>query len=244
MIEELLRAGDIDIFPVPVDGNTRENFSVLDSTTGAQYRFVMPGASMAEDQFDQCLDAVRQLDPVPDIIVASGSLPEGAPDDIFARIASLAKGMNAKLIVDTSGPALKKAMEAGVFLLKPNLAELSALSGREHLQLHEVEQAAKEIIERGYCEVMVVSLGAGGAMLVTRDQMLRIAAPTVKKLSTVGAGDSMVGGMAWMLEQGASYADMVRFGVACGTAATMNAGTQLFNASDAHALYKWIRSNV
>ena len=83
-------------------------------------------------------------------------------------------------------------------------------------------------------------MGPGGAMMITRNGMEKIPAPTVKKLSTVGAGDSMVAGMAWMLEQGRSLSEMVRFGVACGTAATMNPGTQLFKKEDALKLYEWI----
>lgn len=241
-ITSLLSGLGIKTLPVRVDTLTRESFSVMDRSTSQQYRFVVPGPALDSLALDQVFQAVKNIDPKPLVIVVSGSMPEGMGDDVFQRFSSLAKDLGAKLIVDTSGPALKKAMEAGVFLLKPNLAELSALSGKESLQLHEVEEAAREIIARGYCQVMVVSLGAGGAMLVTREEMVRVAAPTVKKLSTVGAGDSMVGGMAWMLMRGAPYADMVRFGVACGTAATMNAGTQLFNAEDARALYDWIKT--
>jgi len=96
------------------------------------------------------------------------------------------------------------------------------------------------VIEKGHCEVVVVSISPAGAMLVTKDIHEKIPAPNVKKLSTVGAGDSMVAGMAWMLEQGKSLSEMVRFGVACGTAATMNAGTQLFKKEDVLRLYDWI----
>jgi 6-phosphofructokinase 2 len=243
-ITELLQAQGIRTLPVPVASLTRESFSVMDQSTGQQYRFVVPGPAISAGETGAVFSAIRSIDPGPAVLVVSGSMPEGIGDDIFSRFSSLAVELRARLIVDTSGPALKKAMEAGVFLLKPNLSELSALSGKESLQLHEVEDAARDIIGKAYAEVLVVSLGAGGAMLVTRDEMLRVAAPTVKRRSTVGAGDSMVGGMAWMLTRGASYADMVRFGVACGTAATMNPGTQLFHASDAHALYEWIKGHA
>ena len=91
--------------------------------------------------------------------------------------------------------------------------------------------------------MVVVSMGPSGALLVTKDIHESIPAPTVKKLSTVGAGDSMVGGMAWMLSQGKSLQEMVRFGVACGTAATMNAGTKLFNKEDVYRIYTWINEH-
>lgn len=241
-ITQLLKDQGIKTMAVSVDALTRESFSVMDRSTGQQFRFVVPGPALGTEALESIFKAVNDIEPKPSVIVVSGSMPEGIGDDVFPRFSALASSLGAKLIVDTSGPALKKAMESGVFLLKPNLAELSALSGKESLQLHEVEEAAREIIAKGYCQVMVVSLGAGGAMLVTSNEVLRVAAPTVKKLSTVGAGDSMVGGMAWMLMRGAPYADMARFGVACGTAATMNAGTQLFNAADARALFEWIKT--
>jgi 6-phosphofructokinase 2 len=84
---------------------------------------------------------------------------------------------------------------------------------------------------------MVVSMGPEGALLVTHNGCEQVPAPTVKKQSTVGAGDSMVAGMVFMLSQGRSLTETVRFGVACGTAATMNSGTQLFKKSDVYQLY-------
>ena len=177
---------------------------------------------------------------MPSIIAASGSLPPGVPDNFYARLAVMSKQKGIKLIVDTSGAPLQLAAQEGVYLLKPNLSELCSLVGKDYLQLKEVDEAAKQVIEKGHCEVVVVSMGPSGAMLVTKDLHENIPAPTVKKLSTVGAGDSMVGGIAWMIEQGKSLSEMVRFGVACGTAATMNAGTQLFKKEDVLKLYEWI----
>jgi 6-phosphofructokinase 2 len=201
----------------------------------------MPGPELEPAEIDHCLQVLTEINPLPSIIVASGSLPEGVPDDFFARLASFCRANKIKLIVDTSGTPLKKALEEGVFLVKPNLAELSSLVGVDTLQLSEVDDAALQFINAGKCEVMVVSLGAAGALLVTKDWVEQIVPPPVKKLSTIGAGDSMVAGMAWKLDSGSSYSDMCRFGVACGTAATMNPGTQLFKVEDVNKLYEWIR---
>ena len=110
------------------------------------------------------------------------------------------------------------------------------------MQLDEVDDAALEVIEKGYCEIVVVSVGPLGAMLVTKESFEMVSAPAVKKTSTVGAGDSMVAGMVWMLEQGKSLSEMVRFGIACGTAATMNSGTRLFKPEDFYRLYDWINN--
>ena len=86
----------------------------------------------------------------------------------------------------------------------------------------------------------MVSLGAAGACLVTREVVEHISAPAVKKHSTVGAGDSMVAGMVFALCQGWPVREAVRMGVACGTAATMNFGTELFHKTDAERLFQWL----
>lgn len=227
----------------PVLAETRENFTIHETSTNAQYRFVMPGKALNDVELNRFLGFIYSLDPFPDIIVASGSLCPGAPENFFASMAALAKSKGAKYFADTSGEPLRLAVEEGVYLLKPNLSELCSLVGKEYLELYEIDEAARTLIEKGSCEVIVVSMGPGGALMITKDGREKIPAPTVKKMSTVGAGDSMVAGMAWMLEQGRSLSEMVRFGVACGTAATMNAGTQLFKKEDVLKLYEWISSH-
>jgi 6-phosphofructokinase 2 len=145
------------------------------------------------------------------------------------------------VIIDTSGEALQKALEAGVYLVKPNVGELAKLIGVAKLEMEEVEQAAKKLIEKGNAEIVVVSLGPQGAVLVTQDLTEFIPAPHVVKKSTVGAGDSMVGAMVWALSQNKSLKEVVQWGVACGSAATMNEGTQLFKKEDAQRLFEWLQ---
>ena len=170
-------------------------------------------------------------------IVASGSLPGGVPDDFFARLAAVSKKMNAKLIADTSGEPLRQAMKEGVFMIKPNLGELSNLQGVEELHEADAVKAAKDIINKGGCEVMVISMGAFGAMLVTKDTVLSCPSPTVRKRSTVGAGDSMVAGMVLALSKGRSWPEVLQYGIATGTATTMNPGTELCKKEDVEKLY-------
>jgi 6-phosphofructokinase 2 len=176
--------------------------------------------------------------------VASGSLPPGIPEDFIGQLATLAKKQGARFIADTSGEPLLLAAQQGVFLLKPNMSELCSLVGKSFLEADEVDDAAREVISKGDCEVVVISMGPAGALWVTRDEQEQVPAPVVKKQSTVGAGDSMVAGITWMLAQGKSLREAVRFGVACGTGATMNAGTQLFKKADVEKLYDWINKHV
>jgi 6-phosphofructokinase 2 len=240
LIENYLSERQISFKSIPVAHETRENIVVRETDTNSQFRFVMPGAPLSEKEAHACFELLQQLEPRPTCIVASGSLPPGLPEDFFAQLGKVVKQLNARYIIDTSGKPLQLAAKEGVYLLKPNLGELSALVGKEHLEVNEVDDAAMEVVKQGSCEVMVVSMGATGALLVTRDGCEHIPTPTVKKQSTVGAGDSMVAGMMWMLSQEKPISEMARFGVACGTAATMNPGTQLFKKEDVYRLYDWI----
>lgn len=235
---DLLEAAGIATRTLDLPGETRENFSVLERSTNLQYRFTFPGQEVTQPEADACLDLVRRLEP--DMLVASGSLPPGLPETYYENVAAFAKSIGAKFILDTSGAALQAAADEGLYLLKPNLAELSALAGVEKLEINQVDDAALEIIHQGKCEIVVVSLGPQGALLVTRDGFEHIPAPMVKKLSTVGAGDSMVAGMVWALSTGMTLRDMAKVGVACGTAATMNPGTELFQPEDVWRLKDWI----
>jgi 6-phosphofructokinase 2 len=240
LIENYLTQKQIQFKAISVEHETRENIVVRETDTNSQFRFVMPGAVLSEQEAQSCFNILQQLQPRPSFIVASGSLPPGLPENFFGQLAKIVKQLNAKYVIDTSGKPLQLAAKEGVYLLKPNLSELCALVGKEHLELNEVDDAAMQVIKDGRCEVMVVSMGPSGALLVTRDGFEHVPTPTVKKQSTVGAGDSMVAGMVWMLSQGKSLRETIRFGVACGTAATMNPGTQLFKKDDVYRLYEWI----
>lgn len=243
MLQELVHEVGLTYQVIGIEGLTRENFIVTETSTSHQYRFGMPGPSLTASEVESCLSALENLPTKPTYLVASGSLPPGAPLDFYGRVARLAKQQGARFILDTSGEPLKAAANEGVFLLKPNLGELSKMAGVETLEMNDVDDAALEIIHRGDCEVVVVSLGPGGAMLVTKNSCEHIHTPTVKKRSTVGAGDSMVGGMVYALSQGQSFSEMIRLGVACGTAATMNPGTELFKKRDVDRLLNWINNH-
>lgn len=225
---------------IETGNETRENIIVLDESTNNQYRFGMPGTRLTETEWIQCLQAVEAQKKA-EFIIASGSLPPGVPLNIYAQLARIAKNNRAKFIVDTSGEALQHAANEGVYLLKPNLGELSTLAGKNELQADEISPVAREIIAAGKCEVMVVSMGAAGAMLVTKNMHAMIKPPPAVKKSTVGAGDSMVGGIVFYLSQGKGLHEAVQYGVACGTAATMNTGTELCKKEDADRLYALIR---
>ncbi len=242
-LENLMEGETIVQHVVPIQGWTRENLSVTDTTNNQQYRFGMPGPEVKEEEWQISLEQLGEHLSEGDYLVASGSLPLGIPEDFYAKVAFVAKKTKARLILDTSGVALLRGANAGVFLLKPNLSELGTLCGVKSISVLELEELARNFLEKKTCEVMVVSLGARGAMLATLDTIEHIAAPTVHQKSTIGAGDSMVAGMVLSLARGKSFREMARYGVACGTAATMSPGTELCRKENADKLYQWIKSN-
>ncbi len=243
MLEQILTKSGIEYSAIKTQNHTRQNFIVLEENSLAQYRFGMPGAALSPPEIEKFIVDIEKYAVGTAFIVASGSLPEGVPVDFYARIAKICKKHHSRFILDTSDEPLKAAANEGVYLLKPNLNELSQLYNVENLELNDVDDAAKFIIDKGNCEVVVVSLGPQGALLVTKDGYEHAPSPVVKKLSTVGAGDSMVAGMVWSLAEGKSLTEILRMGVACGSAATMNKGSQLFDIKDVVRLYDWINQN-
>jgi 6-phosphofructokinase 2 len=236
----LLTAEGIAQRVVPIKGSVRENFIVVDTATHKQYLFGMPGTQLSAQEQHQVLDVLDSFVLPPEFLVVSGSLPPGVEPGFMTRIVHQAQAKGTKVIADTTGPALRHAIDAGAYLIKPNLGELSKLAGVAELDSAALAAVARELIGAGRCEVVLVSLGAQGACLITRDQEDHIAAPAVRRRSTVGAGDSMVAGVVHALAQGQPLREAARLGVACGTAATMNPGTELFHRTDAEKFYKWL----
>ncbi len=235
----LLELEKVPSIIIETDHETRESLTVLDQSTNNQYRFGLPDHGLNENEWGRCLKAVEESKDV-EFIVASGSLPPGVPLDIYGRLAKIAKNKNAKLIVDTSGEALSHAVSEGVYLIKPNLGELSSLVGKDRIEIENVESIAREIIQKDGCEIIVISLGESGAMLVTSTEAFRAKAPDVPHKSSVGAGDSMVAGIVYSISKGWKMEQALQYGVACGTAATMNPGTELFHKKDADDLFSII----
>ncbi|ACH40231.1 6-phosphofructokinase, putative [Citrifermentans bemidjiense Bem] len=224
--------------PIEVAGWTRENLIVLESATGQQYRFGMPGPDLSAKEWQACLEQIFAGGARPDYLVASGSLPPGVPQDFYARIARLGKQHGARVVVDASGEPMRLALREGVFLIKPNIREFREMIGEGGEDEARVLALAKKIVLDGQSEVVVISLGAAGVLMVSDSGVERLHPPTVPIISKVGAGDSMVAGMVLSLARGNTLRDAVRFGVAAGTAAVMTPGTELCRREDAERLYR------
>jgi 6-phosphofructokinase (EC 2.7.1.11) len=239
MLRRALDAIGLAHLPVAISGDTRESFTVDEQASGLQYRFVLPGPRLSEQERLGCLAALRGLHPAPAYLVVSGSFTPGIEPSFFDELLALAGQVGARLVVDLSGePLAYAARRGGAYLIKPSLNELASLIGRMPESEREQEGALHELIAAGAAEVIVLSLGAAGALYATGDRLERIAAPSVPMVSAVGAGDSMLGAVVLALAQGRELGDAVRYGVAAGAATVMRPGTQLCLREDVERLFR------
>ena len=236
LLQRLVEREGIDSIVTPSHVETRENFTAFETDSGNQFRFVLPGSALHRAEWEACLERLVSLPDKPKFVVASGSVPPGVPDDFFARVAREAKRHGARTVVDTSGPALVAALDEGVTLFKPNLDELGGLVGKTLASDAACVSACRDLIVSGRTEAVALTLGDKGALLVTAKRVWKAGPLDIEVLSTVGAGDSFVGGMVSALAAGKPIEEAFRTGVAAGSAAVMSPGTELCSEEDVKRL--------
>ncbi|MEZ5190676.1 MAG: 1-phosphofructokinase family hexose kinase [Schumannella sp.] len=216
---------------VPVSGRTRSNLTVCEPD-GTVTKLNEPGCPFEEADVAQVLTAIRTGVRDGDWFVLSGSTPPGLAEGHLSAILAGAAASGAHLVVDTSGPALATALDARPRLIKPNLAELAELSGREPSTIAEVRDAAESVRARGP-EYVLVSMGADGAMLVGPDGMLLGESRVDRPRSTVGAGDSFLAGFLSRFSQDESDVEAALLeALDWGAAATRLPGSAVPSPSD------------
>jgi len=236
MLRTLVTQEGVQSLTVPIEEGSRENFAVFEKESGQQYRFVVPGPRLSEQEWRACLDALASLETRPEFVVASGSVPPGVPDTVYGEVAKRAKAKSAKFILDTSGAALKAALAEGVYLIKPNLRELRALVGA-HLESGTAwVEACRKLVKANHVEVVALTLGDQGALLVTSERAWFAKAVPVKPVSAIGAGDSFLGALVWALSSGRRLEDALCYGVAAGSSALLTPGTGLCRREDIERL--------
>lgn len=241
LLRHLLDKEGVASIAVPVAIETRISFSALDRASRQQYRFVLPGLALAESEWQACLDELAALRPAPAWVVASGSLPPGVPTDFFARVARVAMTLGARLVLDTSGPALAAALGSGVYLMKPNLRELAELTQQALRSEADWREAAAALVRQGKAQAIALTLGHQGGLLATQNACLRAPVLDVEVVSAIGAGDSFLAAMVWRLEAGDSMESAFRWGMAAGTAALITPATELCRKADVERLHRQVQ---
>lgn len=231
LLDELLTEAGLVRQRIPIHDHTRMSMAVFERASGQEYRFVPEGPLVRESEWQAALDHCAGLEC--DWLVASGSLPRGVPDDFFAQLTARMAARGVKVVLDTSGAALKAAVEAGgLALVKPSQGEFEALTGRKFADPAEIAEAAAALVAAGKAAMIAVTLGHEGAVLAHAGGIAVRPGAKVEVRSATGAGDSFVAGMVHALSGGANADEALRWGMACGTAAVLNPGTGLAHVPD------------
>lgn len=232
----LLDAERLRFDAVAIAGETRESFSVHETAGDREYRFVLPGPALDRIEWEACLQRVLAAAEGCRFVVASGSLPPGVPEDFYARLARLLAARGLPLVLDTSGPALAAAIEAGVHLVKPSLRELRELTGKPLEDGAAQRAACGELIRRGGAQVVALSRGPQGALLVCADAAWAADALRVPVASTIGAGDSFLGGLVAALARSEPPERAFAHAMAASASALLAPGTGLCSPADVERL--------
>ena len=225
-LRQLVARAGIKDFVIETDEETREDVTVFERETGDQFRFVMPGPNLQRTVWQEVLQKIGGLCST-GVLVASGSLPGGVPEDFYATVAHLARAAGVRLALDASGVPLERALKERPWLIKPNLKEFRELTGEPLETTAAQAAAAQALIAEGKADVVALTLAEEGAMLATGEGVWVACPPKVKVVSTVGAGDSFLAILAMELMAGATPDAALVRSVAAGSAALLRPGTDL-----------------
>jgi 6-phosphofructokinase 2 len=235
----LLAEAGIGLAPFPSPGETRQSFSVLENSSGKQYRFVMPGPTWPAKSVTAALARIARAAPRGGYVVLSGSQPPGVPDDFPAHLAARIKRAGARLILDTSGKALHHllaAHSAPAHVLRMDGEEAEELAGHALPDRADSADFAQSLVMRRVADIVIVARGADGSVLASAEGRWHAAAAKVPVLSKVGAGDSLVGAFTLALSRGDRPERALQIGAAAASSAVATAATQLCRAADVRRL--------
>ena len=234
-ITQALAASGINADFIVVPGETRVNLKIHDPVCGTETELNEPGFQVSPEHLEAIKLKIREHAPACEVAVFSGSLPPGAPPEIFAELMAIANASGAKCMLDTAGPALSRGLEAKPLLIKPNRAEVEALLERPFSTRTEVAQAARQLLKLGVSRA-VISLGAEGAVAASRQDWLSARPPSVTARSSVGAGDAMVAALAYGEVKHLSFRDSFRLAIAASAAAVTMEGSKMADLAQIQSL--------
>ena len=238
-LDHMLELRGIQRTCIDIPGNTRMSLTVLDRSTGEEYRFVPEGPEVPEQAWRACLDEAKRCGC--GYLIASGSLPRGVPDDFYAILSMALRETGVRFVLDTSGPELRAALDqGGLFLIKPSHGELAELAGRRLDDVDAVRDFATGIVTAGKVEHVAVTMGDKGALLASSGGSWFLPAVPVEARSAVGAGDSFVAAMTYGFATGLDAKQAFRLGMAAGAAAVRAPGMELCNAEDVKQLLEQV----
>ena len=236
LVEELLENDNIKNQFTHVNSETRSCINILDENN-ISTEFLEKGSYVNENEIDKFIEDFNKIIDNSNIITISGSVPQGVPTDIYATLIKMIKDKNKKVILDASGDLLKEGIKALPTMIKPNSEEMENLLGISINNREEVIKSAIKLYESGI-ELVVVSLGGDGALLVSEEGVYHGKPPKIKVVNTVGCGDSMVAAFAVAMERGYSNTDSLKYAVSISAANAMTFSTGNFNSKDADSIFE------
>lgn len=224
---------------VEISGETRINFSVEDDSALPPTTFNEPGPAISASSFEQLRSHVRTMSKSASWVCLGGSLPPGVPQDAFKTLIQDCRQCSCRIVLDADGEPLRLGLEAGPDFVKPNSREAGRLLGKVLERQEHFMEATRHCLDRLYPQdpFVVISRGAEGAILATPTRTWLGHSPEVKVQSTVGSGDSLIGGMLWALEQGKSLEEAFRWGLAAGAATATTNGSEIARRPIVESLY-------
>ena len=223
-----------------LDGSARTNFKVFDRERGVVTEFNESGRQVGRADLERMTELVEHRAARADFLVLSGSLPPGCPADYYARLLRVAQGKTCRCVLDADGAPLREGLKARPWMLKPNRAELEALTGRRLESVQQVRDAARELIAGG-ASVVAVSLGGDGAVIADADEAFFAPPLKIEVRSTVGAGDAMVAALTCGFAAGKGLEEAFRMGVAGASAMCMTEGSEPPARADFAAMLQTVR---
>jgi 1-phosphofructokinase family hexose kinase len=223
-MQDGLRAAGFDGCFVEIEGETRANITLFDEAANQYTKINEPGPTVGPHHVTELAAQVEQLVQPNDLWAFCGSLPPGAPADLYARLIERVQSRGGRAFLDTSGPALRAGLTARPFALKPNSEEAAELLQFALRRDGEHFEAVGRLQAEGVA-VVALSRGADGLILAMNGEIIQARPPAVDARSPVGAGDSALAGLLWAVSAGCDPAETARRAVACGTAAAMQEGT-------------------
>lgn len=239
VLAKLMAATGLPVRIIEAPGETRQSVAVIEESSGKQFRFIFPGPQWSENDISKAEAEIAEVIPKGGLVVLSGSPPPGFADDFPARLVALCADLGARLILDTSGAALRALQAgriAGLDVLRLDHEEAEELAARPLPDARDSADFAQTLVRGGVARVVVLARGAEGSILATDQDRWLSHAAEVPVRSKTGAGDSFVAGFTLALSQGAALPDCLQRGMAAASAAVMTEATRLCERADAERL--------
>jgi 6-phosphofructokinase 2 len=232
-LADMLAAKSIPAERLPAPGEVRQNLSVIETATGAQYRFIFPGPTWAAADVAAMRAALRARVAPGDWVVLSGSLPPGMPAAAYGDLVAGLSAAGATVLADTSGAALQALVarpDTGLHVLRLDFEESEAMAGHSLPDAAASAAAAADLVARGIAKIAILARGAEGSVLAAEAGTWAAPAADVPVRSRTGAGDSFVAGTVLALSQGRDLPETLSWGCAAASAAVTTAATELCDA--------------